>query len=65
MEKRPGGVFSQSDLKIAEKACDLALAVDDGLSSLAHARACPDDRNVADALQAAEVVLRRVLLGRS
>ncbi len=56
------GRISESDLKVAEKACDLVIAVDDRLMALAHARDIPDVSDVKDALSAAEIALRRVLL---
>lgn len=56
------GVFSESDAKIADKACDLVLAIDDKLMAFAHGRSQPLQRDIDDALQAAEIALRRVVL---
>lgn len=56
------GRISESDLKVAEKACDLVLAVDDRLKALAHSRDIPEVSDVKDALSAAEIALRHLLL---
>jgi hypothetical protein len=55
-------VFSDSDAKIADKACDLVLAIDDKLMAFAHGRSQPLQRDIVDALQAAEIALRRIVL---
>ncbi|MHC4093850.1 MAG: pPIWI-associating nuclease domain-containing protein [Planctomycetota bacterium] len=61
MQKRRGE-SSSSDLKIVEKACELVLAVDDKLMAHSHTRNESSRRDVTDALKAAEIALRRVLL---
>jgi hypothetical protein len=53
---------SESSLKIAEKGCDLVLAVDDRLMAMAHGRDMPLKQDIVDALLAAEIALRAVLL---
>ncbi|MBI3779833.1 MAG: hypothetical protein HY278_02050 [candidate division NC10 bacterium] len=53
---------SESDLKVAEEACDLVLAADARLTALAHSRTAPTVSDVKDSLQAAEIALRRLLL---
>lgn len=63
MRKYRGSV-SDSDLAVADKACELVLVVDDKLKGLAHARSAPSAEDVRDALQAAEIALRRILLSR-
>jgi DNA-binding PadR family transcriptional regulator len=61
MRKRRARV-SSSDVKIADKACDLVVATSDKLSAAAHARDMPEGREVIDALRAAEIALRLVLV---
>jgi hypothetical protein len=56
------GTVSDSELKVAEQACDLALATDERLKALAHSREPVAVNDVRDALVAAEMALRRVLL---
>jgi Predicted pPIWI-associating nuclease len=56
------GTVSDSDLKVAEQACDLALATDEKLKALAHSRASISVDDVKDALMAAEIALRKVLV---
>ncbi len=56
------GGASDSDLKIAEQACDLALATDEKLKALAHSRELIVVDDVRDALVAAEMALRKVLM---
>ena len=53
---------SESSLKIAEKACDLVLAVDDRLKAIAQGRDMPPKQDIVDALRTAEIALRAVLL---
>lgn len=53
---------SDSELRVAEQACDLVLATDDRLKALAHSRELVSVSDVQDALQAAEIALRRILL---
>ncbi|ESS71831.1 hypothetical protein MGMO_88c00430 [Methyloglobulus morosus KoM1] len=55
---------SQSNLKIADKARDLVLAIDDRLMGLAHTRDEILRTDVQDALLVAEIALRRLLLGK-
>ena len=54
---------SESNLRVAKKACDLVLAIDDKLKALAHARVQPLRTDVEDAMSGAEIALRRVLVG--
>lgn len=54
---------SESNRRVAEKACDLVLAIDDKLKALAHARVQPLRTDVEDAMSGAEIALRRVLVG--
>lgn len=56
------GVASDSDLKIAEQACDLALATDEKLKGMAHSREPIAADDVRDALVATEMALRKVLI---
>jgi hypothetical protein len=56
------GIVSDSDLKVAEQACDLALATDEKLKALAHSRAAISVDDVQDSLMAAEIALRKVLV---
>jgi hypothetical protein len=53
---------SDSQRKVAEKACELVEAAADRLKGLAHSRPVPQVRHVEDALHAAEIALRSVLL---
>jgi hypothetical protein len=61
--KKFRGELSDSDLLIAEKACDLVEAIDKKLQAMSHARTPPSDADLRDALTTAEVALRRVLVG--
>ena len=56
------GTVSDSDLKLAEQACELALATDEKLKALAHSRTPISADDIRDALVAAEIALRKVLL---
>jgi hypothetical protein len=56
------GTVSDSDLKLAEQACDLALATDEKLKALAHSRTPISADDIRDALVAAEMALRKVLV---
>jgi DNA-binding PadR family transcriptional regulator len=56
------GEASESDLKVAEQACELVLVTDDRLKALAHSRGMIATQDVRDALVAAEIALRRILL---
>ena len=56
------GKPSRTDLDIAAKACELVLVIDKKLTALSHARSAPSQRDVADALRAAEIALERILL---
>ena len=56
------GAASDSELKVAEQACDLALATDERLQALAHSREPIVADDVRDALVAAEMALRKVLV---
>lgn len=62
--KKYKGTESKSSLRIAEKAYDLVIAVDDSLKKLSHSRQTPLKQNIIDALQTAEVALRAILLSR-
>jgi hypothetical protein len=62
MSKHKGSV-SNSDLAIAEKAEDLVIAIDDKLMGSAHARSVPQRTEIEDALTAAEIALRNILIG--
>lgn len=53
---------SDSDLVVAERACDLVVATDDKLKALAHGRENVEPQDVKDALVAAEIALRRILV---
>ena len=59
------GVASDSDLKIAEQACDLALATDEKLKAIAHSREPIAAGDVRDALLATEIALRKVLISET
>jgi hypothetical protein len=59
------GVASDSDLKIAEQACDLALATDEKLKAMAHSREPIAAGDVRDALLANEIALRKVLISET
>ena len=61
METRRG-TASDSELRVADQACELALVTDERLKALAHARNAVAASDVRDALVAAEMALRRVLL---
>ena len=61
--KRHRGAGSKSDLAIAEEACDLVLAIDQKLMAFAHSRSGPHPDDVRDSLEAAEIALRRILVG--
>lgn len=54
---------SESNLRVAEKACELVLAIDQKLKAFAHGRAIPLRSDVQDAIVGAEIALRRVLVG--
>lgn len=54
---------SESNLQVAEKACDLVLIIDDRLKAFAHGRVQPLRTDVEDAMSGAEIALRRVLIG--
>lgn len=60
--KKIKGTESGSSLRIADEACDLVIAVDDRLMGLSHSRDMPPKQDIVDALQAAEVALRALLL---
>jgi hypothetical protein len=56
------GNASDSEIRVAEQACELVLATDDRLKAIAHSRNAVAVSDVRDALIAAEIALRRVLL---
>jgi hypothetical protein len=53
---------SDADLDVAESACDLVEAIDRKLTAQAHGRSAPVPADVKDALDAAEIALRRILV---
>lgn len=53
---------SASALTVAEKAIDLIIAVDDRLKAASHSRDVPSKQDIVDALNAAEVALRALLV---
>lgn len=59
MKKR--GAVSDSEVALAEKACELVEAAHDKLVAEAHSRTTPLLTDVHDALSVAEIALRRVL----
>lgn len=61
MQQHRGSV-SDSDIKVAEKAADLVGAIDDKLMATSHSRSVPTKQEVTDALTAAEIALRNILL---
>ena len=61
MQKNKGAI-SDSDLAVAEKACDLVMAVDAKLMAHAHSRSVPPRQDIKDALDVAEIALKRILL---
>ena len=54
--------LSDSDLEVADRACDLVVATDDRLKAIAHGRDSVDRGDIKDALVAAEIALRRILI---
>ncbi len=54
---------SDSELKVADQACEVVLVTDDRLKALAQSRDTVPLADVRDALQVAEFALRRLLLG--
>jgi Predicted pPIWI-associating nuclease len=56
------GHISDTDLEVAEKAGDLVIAIDKRLMAASHARSVPLEREIKDALTAAELALRNVCL---
>jgi hypothetical protein len=62
MAKQRGAV-SEREVEVAEKAGDLVAAIDNKLMAASHARSAPLERQVQDAITAAEIALRSVLLG--
>jgi len=61
MAKRRGRI-SNSDVEVADKAGELVAAIDSKLTASSHARSAPFAREVEDALIAAEIALRNVLI---
>ena len=61
MQKHRGSV-SDSDIDVAERAADLVGAIDNKLTATSHARSVPIKQEVTDALTAAEIALRYVLV---
>ena len=57
------GRISESAVEVAERAGDLVGAIDSKLTASSHARSAPLDREVEDALIAAEIALRNVPIG--
>ena len=60
--ERGNATHSENELRIADKACELVLAVDQRLQAASHARETPIRADIEDAMLAAEIALRRVLL---
>jgi hypothetical protein len=60
--KKDKGTVSRSDFAIAEKACELVIALDAKLTAQAHSRTAPSINDVNDVLEAAEMALKRILL---
>lgn len=58
------GSVSDTELSAAEKACDLVLAINDKLTASAHSRNALSSEDVRDAITAAEIALRQILLPR-
>jgi len=56
------GTISKSDIDVAEKSCDLVIAVDNKLMGQAHSRTAPEAKYVKDAIEASEMALKRILL---
>ena len=56
------GSVSYSDMEVAEKAADLRGAIDDKLKAASHARSAPIEQEIRDALTAAEIALRNILV---
>jgi len=54
--------ISESDVEVAEAAGDLVTAIDNKLTAASHARTAPIDQEVTDALMAAEIALRNILV---
>ena len=59
--RKARGQLSDTDIKIAEEACDLVMAVDTKLQAESHSREVPSMQEVRDALAAAEIALRALL----
>lgn len=59
--KQARGRVSNTDLKIAEEACDLVIAVDAKLQAESHSRTQPMKQEIIDTLTAAEIALRALL----
>jgi hypothetical protein len=57
--------YSENNLRIAEKASELLSSVDRKLVAESHARVTPARQLVLDALHAAEIALRAILIGDS
>ncbi len=55
------GELSETELRVAEKASDFVLAVDEKLKALAHSRVEPDAEEVEAAITSAEIALKSVL----
>jgi hypothetical protein len=56
------GNVSESDVAVAEKAGDLVGAIDNKLMAASHGRSAPLEQQVQDALIAAEIALRNILV---
>jgi hypothetical protein len=60
--RKSRGRISESDVEVAETAGDLVAAIDNKLTAASHARTAPIDQEVTDALMAAEIALRNILV---
>ena len=56
------GSLADNELQVADKACDLVLAVDKRLQAASHGREAPARDDIEDAMVAAEIAHRRVLV---
>lgn len=60
--RKSRGRISESDVEVAETAGNLVAAIDNKLTAASHARTAPIDQEVTDALMAAEIALRNILV---
>ena len=62
--KKFQGSISDGAVEVAEKAADLVCAIDAKLQATSHSRSAPAKQQVQDALIAAEIALRSLLVGQ-